>query len=228
MSVTIIIIWILATLVVGSLAGVLGKRYGVEYPIALVSALVVMANIFANKIVMFWNFSVPAGVITFSMTFFITDLISEKWGKKYAHKAVWAGFFSALVLVVSVYIVINWQAAPFAAEMGEMFAKVLALTPRITLAGFVAYIVSQNHDVWAFHFWKKKTKGKYLWFRNNASTIVSQLIDSVIFIVIAFYGVFPLMPLILGQWVVKIIIALIDTPFMYGAIWLMDKVKVKK
>jgi len=227
MGITIIIIWILATLVVGSLAGVLGKRYGVEYPIALMAALVVMANIFANKIVVFGPFTVPAGVIVFSMTFFITDLLSEKWGKKYAHKAVWAGFFSSLVLLISVYIVVNWQAAPFATEMGEMFAKVLALTPRITLAGFAAYIVSQNHDIWAFHFWKKKTKGKHLWFRNNASTIVSQLIDSVIFIAIAFYGIFPIIPLILGQWVVKIIIALMDTPFMYGAIWLMDKVKAK-
>ena len=132
-----------------------------------------------------------------------------------------------LVLIISVYIVIQWQPAVFAAEFSEMFAKVLALTPRITIAGFVAYVISQHHDVWAFHFWKRKTKGKHLWFRNNISTIVSQLLDSVIFISIAFYGVFPILPLILGQWVVKIIIALIDTPFMYTAIWMMDKIKTK-
>ena len=225
MTTTIIIIWIFATLTVGSLAGILGKRYGIEYPIALVSALVVMANIFANKIVMFGSYSVPAGVIVFSMTFFITDIISEKWGKKYARKAVWAGFFSSLVLIISVYIVVSWPAAPFAVEMGEMFGKVLYLTPRITIAGFIAYIISQNHDIWAFHFWKEKTNGKHLWLRNNASTVVSQLIDSVIFVTIAFYGIFPIVPLILGQWIVKIIIALIDTPFMYYTIWLMDKIK---
>jgi len=225
MEITIILLWIIATLTISSIAGVLGKKYGVEYPIALVSALVIMANIFANKIVMFGPFTVPAGVIVFSMTFFITDLISEKWGKKYAMKAVWAAFFSSLVLIISVYIVINWQPAPFAVEISEMMAKVLALTPRITIAGFIAYIVSQNHDVWAFHFWKKKTKGKHLWFRNNASTFISQLIDSVLFVTIAFYGLFPIWPLILGQWIVKIIIAAIDTPFMYISIWLMDKVK---
>jgi len=227
MQITIIILWIIATIAISSIAGILGKRYGIEYPIALVAALAVMANIFANKIVMFGNFSVPAGVIVFSMTFFITDLISEKFGKKYAKKAVWAGFFASLVFVISVYIVIAWKPAPFALEISEMFAKVLALTPRITIAGFIAYIISQNHDVWAFHFWKKLTKGKHLWLRNNASTIVSQLIDSVIFVVIAFYGIFPIMPLILGQWVVKIIIALIDTPFMYLTVWTMDRVKVK-
>jgi hypothetical protein len=228
MGITIIILWIIATFFIGFIAGILGKRYGVVYPIALVSALVVMANIFANKIVQFGSFAVPAGVITYSMIFFITDLISEKWGKKEAKQAVWAGFFSSLVLVISIYIVTSWQPAVFATEFSEMFSKVLALTPRIVLASMVAYLISQHHDVWSFHFWKKVTKGKHLWVRNNASTIVSQFLDSVIFIAIAFYGVFPILHLILGQWVVKIIIALIDTPFMYGAVWIMDKIKTKK
>jgi len=224
-EITIIILWIIVTFVVGSIAGLLGKKYGVEYPIALMASLVVMANIFANKIVVFGPFTVPAGVIVFSMTFFITDLLSEKWGKKYAKKAIWAGLYASLLLVISVYIVTAWQPAPFATEMSEMFTKVLALTPRIAIAGFIAYIISQNHDVWAFHFWKRLTKGKHLWLRNNASTVVSQLIDSVVFIVIAFYGIFPIWNMILGMWVVKSLIALIDTPFMYGAIWLMDKIK---
>ena len=227
MSILLVILWILATFMVGSLAGLLGKRYGVAFPISLVAALVVMANIFANKIVVVGPFTVPASVIVFSMTFFITDIISEKWGKADARKAVWAGFFANLLLILSIYIIVAWEPAAYALEMSEMFSKVLALTPRIVVASFLAYIVSQNHDVWAFHFWKKKTKGKHLWLRNNASTIVSQLIDSLIFITIAFYGVFPIAPLILGQWVVKICIALIDTPFMYISIWLMDKIKKK-
>lgn len=225
MDILLILLWIIFTFTVGSIACILGKKFGVEYPIALVSALVVMANIFANKIVVFGPFSVPAGVIAFSMTFFITDLLSEKFGKKYAKKAVWAGFFSSLVLVISVYIVVNWQPASYSIEISEMMSRVLALTPRITLAGFFAYIVSQNHDIWAFHFWKKKTKGKHLWLRNNASTIVSQLIDSVLFVTIAFYGLFPILPLVIGQWVVKIVIALIDTPFMYLSVGIMDRIK---
>jgi queuosine precursor transporter len=228
MSITIIILWIFVTFAVGSLAGILGKRYGVVYPTALISALVVMANMFASKIVMFGPFTVPAGVIVFSMTFFITDILSEKWGEKEASQAVWAGFLSSLVLIVSVYIVINWQPAIFATEFSEMFAKVLALTPRITIAGFIAYLISQHHDVWAFHFWKNKTGGKHLWLRNNASTVTSQLIDSVIFITIAFYGIMPIAPLILGQWMVKIVIALIDTPFLYATVWMMDRVETKE
>jgi len=227
-TIGIVVVWILATFCIGLLSGVLAKRFGVEYLIALVSALVVMANIFANKIVQFGFFVVPAGVIVYSMTFFITDIISEKWGKEKARITVWAGFFSSLVLIVSVYIVRQWQPAVYATEISEMFGRVLALTPRITIASFIAYLLSQHHDVWAFHFLKKKTKGRYLWLRNNISTIMSQLIDSVIFIVIAFYGVFPVLALILGQWAAKIIIALIDTPFIYCTVWLMDKIKPKK
>ena len=223
MAYFVIILWILATLAVTSAAALIGKRYGVEYVIAIAASLAVIANILANKIVVFGPFTVPAGVIAFSMTFLMTDILSEKWGKQYARKAVWAGFYVNLVFVVSLYIAIAWEAAPYAADAAGMFADVLRLSPRIFLGGLVAYLISQHHDIWAFHFWKKKTKDKHLWLRNNASTIVSQLLDSVIFIVIAFYGVFPILPLILGQWVVKIIIALLDTPFMYGIVWLMDR-----
>lgn len=224
-SIGLIIVWIFATLAIASFSGVLGKKYGVVYPIAIMASLIVIANIAANKIVTFGPFTVPGGVIVFSTTFLITDIISEKWGKKKARQAVWAGFYASIILAISIFIVSAWEPAVFATEMSDMFSKVLKLTPRIVLASLAAYLVSQHHDVWAFHFWKKKTKGKHLWFRNNASTIVSQIIDSVIFIIIAFYGVFPLLPLILGQWVVKVIIAILDTPFMYGILWLMKKVK---
>ncbi len=105
---------------------------------------------------------------------------------------------------------------------------VLEQAPRIAIASLIAYLVSQHHDVWAFHFWKKKTGGKFLWLRNNVSTISSQLLDSALFITIAFYGIMPIWPLILGQRAVKIIIAAIDTPFLYASIWMMDKIPAKK
>lgn len=232
MDIAIIILWILLTFAVGSIAGILGKKYGVSYPIALVSALVVMANIFAVKIVQFGPLTVPAGVIVFSMIFFITDLLSEKWGPATARKAVWAGFFSNLVLILSLYMVVIWQPAPYAADLSDMFGRVLLLTPRIAAAGFIAYLISQHHDIIAFHFWRRRTDGRHLWLRNNLSTITSQFLDSVIFVFIAFYGVFPIIPLILGQWAAKVVIALLDTPFIYATIYLMDKVekggKIKK
>jgi len=97
---------------------------------------------------------------------------------------------------------------------------IFTIFPRIVLASLIAYLISQLHDVWAFDFWKKKLKGKYLWFRNNASTWVSQLIDSVIFSFIAFWGVFSLpifWQILLTTYIFKLIVAVIDTPFIYYA-----------
>jgi hypothetical protein len=91
------------------------------------------------------------------------------------------------------------------------------------VASLTAYLFSQYHDVWAFHFWKRVTTERFLWLRNNASTIVSQLLDSVVFITIAFYGSLPVMPLIFGQWVVKVGIALLDTPFVYLLVYVVRR-----
>lgn len=223
-EIAVIVLWILATLAITSLAGVIGKRYGVEYIIAIMAALVVIANIIAGKIVVFGPFVVPAAVIVYASTFLLTDIIGEKWGKQQARKAVWAGFYANVVMVIAVVIAINWPSAPFAKDYSEQFSSVLGLVPRVVLASMVAYLLSQHHDVFAFQFWKNKTKGRHLWLRNTASTAVSQAIDTAIFIPIAFYGIMDVVPLMIGQYVVKLLIAAIDTPFMYGIVWLIDKV----
>ncbi len=193
---SLIFIWLVGTFLVASFSIVLGKKYGIIYPITLLGALVVISNILANKIVILGPLTVPAGILVYSATFLITDLLSEIWGKKEAHQAVWAGFYANILLVISVWIAIAWQAAPFATEFSDKFAEVLALTPRIVLGSMIAYLISQHHDVWAFNFWKERTKGKHLWLRNNASTLVSQFIDSIIFVTIAFAGILPIVPLI--------------------------------
>jgi len=223
-EIPLILLWILATLAITSLSGLIGKRYGVEYMIAIMAGLVVVANIIAGKIVVFGPFVVPAAVIVYASTFLLTDIICEKWGKQEARKAVWAGFYANVVMVIAVVIAIHWPSAPFAKDYSEQFSSVLGLVPRVVLASMVAYLLSQHHDVFAFHFWKNKTGGKYLWLRNNASTMVSQAIDTAIFITIAFYGVMDIVPLLIGQYAVKLIIALLDTPFMYLITWLMDKI----
>jgi uncharacterized integral membrane protein (TIGR00697 family) len=127
-----------------------------------------------------------------------------------------------LCALVLVQISLWWPKAPFW-HQEQAFQAILGTTSRIIVASFVAYLASQFHDVWAFHFWRNVTKGRHLWLRNNLSTAVSQFIDSFLFISIAFYGVLPIWPLIMGQWIVKFTIAVLDTPIIYGVVWLIRR-----
>ena len=201
-------------LVIASIAGILSKKQGVEYLIGMFAGAVVITAVVANKLVVFGPFTLSASIIIFSITFFLTDIISEFWGKKEARKAVWAGFLADILLLFAIWVAIKWQPASFW-EGQEAFVQTLGTTWRIAAASLIAYIVAQNHDVWAFFFWKKITKGKHLWLRNNISTITSQTISSILFFTIAFYGVYNIIPLIIGTTIAKIFIALVDTPFMY-------------
>jgi uncharacterized integral membrane protein (TIGR00697 family) len=208
-----VILWIIATLAIVSGTSVIARKHGIEYMIGMYAALIVTANILASKIVVFAGFAVPAAVIVYASSFLLTDMISEFYGKKEAQKAVWTGFLANVMLVVSVYIAIIWEGAPFWGNQ-EAFESVLKNTPRIVFASMVAYLMSQHHDVISYHWWMKRFP-KHLWLRNNASTIVSQALDTVVFISLAFYGIFPIGEMLIGQYIVKLLIALMDTPFIY-------------
>ncbi len=188
--------------------------------VAVFVTSLVTANVLATKLFMFGDFILPAGVIAYPITFLMTDVIGEIWGKKVVTRVVWAGFFCSLLAMSLGFIAVALPAAPLY-ERQEFFAELFGRVGRITGASLTAYIVSQLNDVWVFHKLKDLTHGKHLWLRNNVGTISSQFFDTVIFIVIAFYGIMPmpvLFSMIMSQWVVKILIALIDTPFCY---WLV-------
>jgi len=189
---------------------------------ALFSASLVAASILASKIITIFGIFVPAGILAYSITFIITDTASEIYGKKTADTLVFSGFTALLLTFVLMQISIVLPSAPFW-DNQQAYASVAGSTSRIILASLLAYLVSQHHDVWLFHLIKNKTNGKHLWLRNNASTAVSQFLDSAIFITIAFYGVMPLWPLIFGQWAVKLIIAIVDTPIVYLVVNLLNR-----
>lgn len=222
----LLIAWGLATLGVAGLSVIIGRRFGVDYVIATMAGLLVISNILAAKLVVVWHYTVPAGVLPFAATFLLTDIMAEKWGRAQAQRAIWTGFYASLIVLVPITIAVHWKEA-FPSDLFDSFDDVLGLTPRIVLASFVAYIISQNHDIRAFLFWNRITGGRFLWFRNNASTMVSQFMDTVVFITIAFAGkadVPPLMSLIVGQYVVKIIIAALDTPMIYVITYVVDRI----
>ena len=186
--------------------------------LSIFAAGITIASVLANKIISVFGLFMPAGILAYSITFICTDVISEIWGKQRANQTVLGGFVAIVAVLILIQISLYWPKAPFWNNEAA-FQSILGSTTRIIVASVAAYLVSQFHDVWAFHFWKKKTNDRHLWLRNNLSTAVSQFLDSCIFITIAFYGVTPIWPLILGQWIIKIAIALLDTPVVYLVVW---------
>jgi uncharacterized integral membrane protein (TIGR00697 family) len=172
----------------------------------------------------------PAAVAAYALTFTFTDIISEIYGRQAANLAVRLGFATQLLVLGYALIALNLPAATIPNNVSdETFSAVIGSSSSIILASLTAYLISQHHDVWAFHLWKKLTRGKWLWLRNNASTLVSQLIDTVIFISLAF-SIIPALTggnarpanqifmIIVGQYTVKMLIALLDTPIVYAGV----------
>ncbi|MFV9511520.1 queuosine precursor transporter [Tepidibacillus sp. LV47] len=193
--------------------------------------LLVIANIIATKIITIsiagYSFFVPAAVLAYALTFTITDIISEIWGKEKTNWLVLVGFITSVVSAALIKLAIVLPNAPFW-QAQKAFETILGANLRITLAGMIAYIISQYHDVWSFHYLRNKTQGKKLWLRNNVSTAISQFLDTTIFITIAFYGVIPnIGTMILSQYAVKLLIALMDTPIVYLMVYIINK-NIKK
>jgi len=193
--------------------------------ILLVSIFVgalVISSVLASKIITIFGLFVPAGVLAYCITFVVTDVISEIWGKERANRVVFSGFIALLVAFLLIRIALFWDAAPYWREQ-KAFSTILGRTSRIIIGSFIAYLASQYHDVWAFHIWRKLTGERHLWLRNTASTVVSQFIDTLVFIPIAFYGTMPVFPLIKHQYIIKVLIALLDTPFVYLVVILVRR-----
>ena len=183
----------------------------------LFTTCLIVANIIAVKLISIFGWVVPAGIIAYPLTFLFTDVIAELYGRRIASRVVWAGFGANILTVILIF---GGKLLPPAAiwESQPAYESILGMVPRIVLASMVAYLISQHYDVFAFHFWRKKTKGRFLWLRNNASTMVSQALDTGLFITIAFWGTVPtavITEMLLTQYVIKIIIAACDTPFCY-------------
>lgn len=181
-------------------------------------SLLVVTNAIGAKLIEVGPFVASATVFVYAFSFLITDVVSEVYGKKAASMFVWYGFATVIIAVILFQLAL-WAPSASFFESQKSYEDVFSSSWRVLLGGLTAYIVSQIYDVWIFHKVKKATKGKHLWLRNNVSTIGSQFIDTLIFITIAFYGTVPnIMELIIGQYVIKLIIAILDTPLIYMAV----------
>jgi uncharacterized integral membrane protein (TIGR00697 family) len=196
-----------------------------EKNLMLVNAIfltsLLVANVVSSKIVSFLGLTVPAAIVAYPLTFLMTDVIGEIWGKEEANKTVKLGFICQMISLALIGGAILLPVAPFADNQAQ-FTAILGSSFRVVFASMIGYLVSQSWDVWIFHkvrdaYIKRhgSTKGgRWIW--NNASTMTSQIIDTAIFITIAFIGVVPnIWTMILSQYLVKFVYALLDTPFFY-------------
>ena len=172
-------------------------------------------------------FELSVGILPYPITFLITDLISEIYGKIAANRVVTAGifasFFSMGILLIADYV----PAMESSPVDNATFTQVFSLSPLAVLASMIAYLLAQFVDIRIYHFWKKLTNGKMLWLRNNFTTIASQFLDT--FSVVCLLSVFGVLPwdlffgLVLSGFIFKVIVALLDTPLLYLLVWMFKK-----
>ncbi|MBK8975845.1 MAG: queuosine precursor transporter [Planctomycetes bacterium] len=204
-------------------------------------AALVVCNVIASKFVTIelpWlgTFVVSAGVLPYPLTFLVTDLLSEVYGKQRANQVVVAGFVASMFTMLALWLGDQFAAIANSPVDDPTYFHVFSKAPRAIAASMVAYLVAQFVDIRLFHFWKRVTNGRHLWLRNNASTITSQLLDTVLVVVVLFWGVdqpgwFADSPhgfdwyagIILDTWSFKVLCALADTPFIYAVVHLFAR-----
>ena len=191
-------------------------------------ASLVTCNLIANKFVTvdlgFKVFIVSAGILPYPLTFLVTDLISELYGQRKANLVVFSGFIASMFVLLFLWLGSQFEAIPGSIVNDSTYNSVFQNAWRLIAASMVAYLFAQFVDVRIFHFWKKLTNGKHLWLRNNGSTVASQLVDTTLVICILFVGVWKtdqILSAIRDGWLFKMLMALIDTPIIYGIIHLL-------
>jgi uncharacterized integral membrane protein (TIGR00697 family) len=216
------ILFILVTII--SLSGILLTiRLGTHWLVGLSAVYLLIANIFASKLSVVFGITTSLAIPLYAAIFLATDMATEHFGRRLAYKIVWLGFLAQLGLVVFSQLIS--RATTFGNPVvADALSIVFGFLPRIAVGSFIAYVISQNFDVLAYDFMKKKCHNKHLWLRNCVSTTLSQGIDSAIFLTIAFYGKLPnLGQFFLSVWVIKVAVAFFDTPFIYMSYFALGK-----
>ena len=194
---------------------------------SLVSCNLIFQKFFIWSPFELFTFEVSVGILPYPITFLITDIISEIYGKKRANQVVIVGLFSTVFVMGVVALADIVPATDWSPVSNEMFTMVFGLTGVAVAASMFAFLMAQFIDIRIYHFWKRVTKGKYLWIRNNFSTMTSQFVDtaSVLVLLCAFeaIGWDRFNDLLINGFLFKVIVAAFDTPFLYLFVSLIKK-----
>lgn len=202
---------------------VMYKLFGKTGLFAWVAIASILANIQVTKTIEIIGLTATLGNSLYASTFLATDILNEKYGKKEAKKAVWLGFSSLLFMVIVMQFGLKFIPEENDFAHGSL-ETIFGLVPQIAIASMIAYLASQHIDVFIFSAIRKVfPKDSQFWIRNNGSALLSQLIDTLIFTSIAFYGVFPFdvwLQIFISTYILKLIVSVLDTPFGYIAKWI--------
>lgn len=194
---------------------------------SLVTSNLIFQKFFSWDFFGLYTFEISAGLIPYPVTFLVTDIISELYGKKRANRVVLAGLAASVFTLLIITAANHVEATSWSPLSNSEFSNVFGLTFVSVGASMAAYLAAQFVDVQFFHLWKKATNGKHLWLRNNASTFSSQLLDTAM--VLALLMTFDALEwnlfgtLLLNGYLFKVIVALIDTPIIYIVVWRFRK-----
>lgn len=219
MTSLIVVIWV-STLIFASISiPWYIKRYRrVDFAVAIYVTYLALSQIIATKIaafhLIFWTFYTPAAVLIFPFTFQIIDIVNEAFGRYEVHRMTYIAFVTQVIMAFFFWLADLLPSAPFW-NANPGWHGIVSLVPRIILASWIAFMISQNLDAFLYSKLRSLTNGRHLWIRNVIGDIISLAVDSVIFITLAFYGLQPIVPLIVGQIVIKWLVSIVDTPLMY-------------
>jgi uncharacterized integral membrane protein (TIGR00697 family) len=220
MNFELILIGVLAIILNYGLILLAFKLFGKLGLYICVPIMIIIANIQVVVAIDFFTMAMTLGNVAYVSSYLITDLLGELYGEQDAKYAVRIGFFTLITMVVLMNVMLLSQ--PFVTDestvMYESINNIFSVMPRIMFASMIAYFVSQSLDVIIYSKIKAKSDGRRLWFRNNVSTVTSQVVDGLVFTFIAFYNVYEIevvVQIFITTFIIKAIIATLDTPFMY-------------
>jgi uncharacterized integral membrane protein (TIGR00697 family) len=222
------LLWLILIIVNFSLTLIAFRLWGKLGLFTFSVVSIILANILALKQITLFGLSGSAGDINYIGVYLISDILSENYGKETAKKIIWLGMFS--ILAVAIVMQLALQLTPNSFDQTQQaLSDIFGVFPRLITASLCAFFVSQRYDIFAYQFWRKKFPAyRHIWLRNGMSTMISQLIDNAIFTIIAFAGVFPtpyLLQIFLTSCILRAIISIIDTPFVYWSVAIKRKVK---
>lgn len=187
---------------------------------ALFVTILLVSNIASSKISALGPFTLDAGIILFPLSYIIGDILTEVYGFARTRKIIWIGFMCNILMAAAFMLV---SVMPPAADWPNQkaFEAILGMTPRIILASMIAYFAGEFINSFVLSKLKIRTKGKYLWSRTIGSTVIGELFDTVLFITIAFAGIFPtpvIISLIISNYIIKVAVEILFTPVTYAVV----------